>query len=140
MARLVQYANCSTAAFVTMLIYVDRLQTLCPELLLSDMNCHRIIITALVAAIKYLDDEVFSNTHYARVGGVTPQEMNDLEINFLNAVNWDLHVSPEDYAVYEDALISSAAAALASAPSSRASTSPSPQATPSTLSTSTSPA
>lgn len=134
MARLVQYANCSTAAFVSMLIYIDRLQSNCPELLLSEMNCHRIIMGALVLAIKYLDDEVFSNSHYARVGGVTPQEMNQLEITLLELLNWNLHVSPEDYAVYEERLINSAAAATTAHPASQASTTLSPQVSPTYLS------
>lgn len=108
MSRLVQYANCSTAAFVLMLVYVDRVQQRCKDLLLTDMNCHRIILTALLLAIKYLDDEVFSNAHYSRVGGVTSHEMNDLEVKMLNILNWELSVAPETYAMYEDGLVQSA--------------------------------
>lgn len=87
------------------------------------MKCHCITIVALDFAIEYLDDEGFSNAHYVRVGGVAPQERNDLELNFPKIVCWDLHVSPEDYAVFENALIRSSADAIAAGPPSQASTS-----------------
>lgn len=63
--QLLYCSNC------TMLTYVDCLQTLFLQHLLPDMVCQLIIITDLVAAIKYLEDEVFSNTYCARVGSVS---------------------------------------------------------------------
>ena len=106
--RLVQYSNCSTSAFIVMLIYLDKIQENCPQLLVTEMNCHRLICTSLVLAIKYLDDEVFSNTYYARVGGVTADEMNQLEVALLNILDWNLSVSPETFSLYEEGLIESA--------------------------------
>lgn len=106
--RLIQFANCSSAAFILMLIYLDRVQEQCPTLLLTEMNCHRLLCTALVLAIKYLDDEVFSNAYYARVGGVTGDEMNDLELKMLAILKWDLSVKPDTFALYEEGLIRSA--------------------------------
>lgn len=103
--RLVQYANCSPAAFVVMLVYVDRVKERLPALFVTDMNCHRVVLTALVLAIKFVDDEVFSNAHYSRVGGVTTAELNDLELKFLEALNWTLAVSPDMYTLYEDGLL-----------------------------------
>lgn len=104
MTRLVQYANCSSTAFVIMLVYLDRLQANRRELLLTDMNCHRVVLTALVLAVKYLEDEVFSNCHYASVGGITCKEMNTLEACMLDVLNWDLFVSPETFLAYESGL------------------------------------
>lgn len=106
--RLVQYSNCSTAAFVIMLVYLDRVQERCKDLLVTEMNCHRLLCTALVLAIKYLDDEVFSNGYYARVGGVTCDEMNALELKMLSVLGWNLSVTPQTYALYEDGLVQSA--------------------------------
>lgn len=108
MSRLIQYSNCSTAAFVIMLVYIDRVQKRFKSLLLTDMNCHRVILTALVLAIKYVDDEVFSNAHYARVGGVTVKELNELEMKMLSIMDWKMTVSPETYALFEDGLVQSA--------------------------------
>lgn len=105
MKRLVTYSNCSSAAFIVMLAYMDRVQERSRSLLLNEMNCHRVILTALVLAIKFVDDEVFSNGHYACVGGVEAHEMNQLENKMLQLLNWELYVSPELFKLYEKALV-----------------------------------
>lgn len=112
MTRLIEYANCSSAAFVIMLIYIDRIHPYCDSLKLTEMNCHRMALATLVLAIKYIDDEVFSNAHYSRVGGVTPKEMNQLESKLLQVLDWKLAVSPEEYAMYEDGLMDAASGML----------------------------
>lgn len=114
--RLVHYSNCSTAAFVIMLVYIQRLQENCKHLLVTDMNVHRVVSTSLLLAIKYLDDEVFSNTYYARVFGVTSKELNDLELKLLQALDFKLSVSPEVYANFEDHLNQSAQVDFDSSP------------------------
>lgn len=106
--RLVSYSNCSASAFVTMLVYLDRVQEKCKELSMTEMNCHRLLSTALVLAIKYLDDEVYSNAYYARVGGLSTSELNNLETTMLGILDWNLTVSPDTYNLYEDSLMQSA--------------------------------
>lgn len=90
--RLVLYSNCSPSAFIVMLIYLDRVQRRCPALLLNELNCHRLVLTSLVLAIKFIDDDVFPNSHYAAVGGVGIDELNNLELTLLSAISWDLNV------------------------------------------------
>jgi hypothetical protein len=104
--RLVQYTNCSTSAFVVAMIYLDRLQQHAPGLRLSFMNCHRLLIVALVLAIKYLDDEIYSNAYYARVGGLSISEMNRLEASMLELLRWNVSVSAELYNLFEESLAS----------------------------------
>jgi hypothetical protein len=108
--RLVQYTNCSASAFVVAMVYLDRLQQATPGLRLGHMNCHRLLITAVVLAAKYLDDEVYSNAYYARVGGLTTQELNRLEAAMLDLLSWNLSVSPATYALFEDSLLNAACA------------------------------
>lgn len=108
MGRLVQYVNCSVAVFVTMFVYLDRVQEKCKALITSDMNCHRLVFTCLVLAVKYLEDEVHSNAYYARVGGLTADEMNNLEVKLLKVLDWNLNVTPETYSSYEEGLIQTA--------------------------------
>eukprot|EP00177_Eucheuma_denticulatum_P008451 GFKZ01015367.1.p1 GENE.GFKZ01015367.1~~GFKZ01015367.1.p1 ORF type:complete len:335 (+),score=65.08 GFKZ01015367.1:958-1962(+) len=108
MRRLVQYVHASHAAFVTMFVYLDRVQKACRALVASEMNCHRLVFTCLVLAVKYLEDEVHSNVYYAKVGGLTAEEMNALEVKLLEVLDWNLSVSPEVYAGYEEGLIQTA--------------------------------
>lgn len=96
--RLVTYTQCSASAFVVMLIYLDRIATSNPNLLITPFNMHRLLVTALTLACKVLDDRCFSNVHYAKVGGIpTVREMNRLELQFLTYLNFRLHVTLAKY-------------------------------------------
>lgn len=88
-----------------MLAYVDRVQQRCKYLQLTDLNVHRVVLAALLAAVKFVDDEVYSNAHYASIGGVDVAELNGLEYVFNQAVDWKLFVTGEEYRAYESALL-----------------------------------
>jgi Cyclin len=64
------------------------------------------LIVALVLAIKYLDDEIYSNAYYARVGGLSISEMNRLEASMLELLRWNVSVSAELYNLFEESLAS----------------------------------
>uniref|UniRef100_A0A7S0BL77 Cyclin n=1 Tax=Rhodosorus marinus TaxID=101924 RepID=A0A7S0BL77_9RHOD len=100
--RLIDYCGCSNSAFVLMLVYMDRVLSLQPLISLSEYNIHRLTMTALVLATKYLEDEVRTNSYYARVGGIsTMKEMNKLEGAMLSILNFDLYVDPEEFDIYQ---------------------------------------
>lgn len=58
---------------------------------------HRLLITAVLVAAKFLDDSYFNNAYYAKVGGISLEEMNALELDFLLRCDFRLHVVPEDF-------------------------------------------
>lgn len=49
---------------------------------------------------KFFDDHYFNNTYYAKVGGILPEEANELEVEFLFMCNFSLHVGTDVYAEY----------------------------------------
>ena len=51
-------------------------------------------------AAKTFDDDFYTNTHYARVGGIPPEELALLEMDFLFNIHFSLYVSCEDYQRY----------------------------------------
>ena len=83
--RLVRYSKCSPSCYVLMLIYIDRLIA-ATNLRLSELNIHRVMITALLLAAKFFDDEYFHNSFYAKLGGISLAELNALELEFLLGV------------------------------------------------------
>lgn len=96
--RLVSYTHCSPSAFVVMLVFLDRVASVNPRLQVSSYNLHRLLITALMLACKVVDDNCYSTLHYAKVGGIpTAREMNRLEVQFLQFVDFRLHVAREDF-------------------------------------------
>jgi hypothetical protein len=56
-------------------------------------------------AAKFFDDRFYNNEYYARVGGISNKEVNVLEIEFLNLVNFNLHVDPILFLKYRQRLL-----------------------------------
>ena len=94
--RIHKYASCSNECYVLALIYIDRLIQR-NNFLLTNLNVHRVVITAILLAAKFFDDAYYNNAYYAKIGGVLVSEMNGLEVDFLFRINFSLHVTPEEY-------------------------------------------
>mmetsp|Transcript_129315 Transcript_129315/g.314169 ORF Transcript_129315/g.314169 Transcript_129315/m.314169 type:complete len:259 (+) Transcript_129315:357-1133(+) len=101
--RILRYASCSNQCFVLSLVYIDRLIQR-NNFVLSSLNVHRIIITSVMLAAKFFDDQYFNNAYYAKVGGVPTVELNALELEFLFSINFALHVPPDVFTRYEGEL------------------------------------
>ena len=98
--RIHKYASCSNECYVLALIYIDRLIQR-NNFLLTNLNVHRVVITAILLAAKFFDDAYYNNAYYAKIGGVLVSEMNGLEVDFLFRINFSLHVTPEEYKKYQ---------------------------------------
>lgn len=94
-----KYASCSNECFILALIYIDRLIQR-SNFLLTELNVHRVVITAVLLAAKFFDDAYYNNAYYAKVGGVLVSEMNGLEVDFLFRINFSLHVTPDVFEKY----------------------------------------
>jgi len=105
LSRLSQYFRCSDAAFIAALILVDRLLEYDGgRLPLTTRNVHRLFLASLVVAVKYHEDLVYSNSHYAKAGGVQVREVNRLERVVVATLDFELRVEPEQYRTYEASL------------------------------------
>ncbi|XP_062084734.1 cyclin-U4-1-like [Humulus lupulus] len=91
--RVFNYSKCSTSCFVVAYIYIQRYFHNRPAFSLTSLNVHRLFITAVMVAAKFLDDQCDNNAYFAQVGGVSTEEMNELEIEFLFSLEFKLHVT-----------------------------------------------
>lgn len=76
--------------------------------MLTELNVHRVVITAILLAAKFFDDAYYNNAYYSKVGGVLVSEMNGLEVDFLFRINFSLHVTPELFEKYKAELMAHA--------------------------------
>ncbi|KAI3460878.1 hypothetical protein Pfo_017541 [Paulownia fortunei] len=97
--RIFKYSCCSPSCFIIAHIYVDRFIQR-TNLCLTSLNIHRLLITSVMVAAKFMDDAFFNNAYYARVGGVSTAELNKLEKKFLFGVDFRLHVSVQTFRKY----------------------------------------
>jgi len=97
--RIFKYAQCSPSCFVLGLIYMERyLQQ--PNIYMTSFSVHRLLITSVVVAAKFIDDSFFNNAYYGRVGGISTREMNMLELDLLFSLDFRLKVNLETFRSY----------------------------------------
>ncbi|GEQ72007.1 hypothetical protein JCM33374_g5693 [Metschnikowia sp. JCM 33374] len=88
-SRLTKFNNLTPATLLTTIYYIDLLShNFQPYFTLNSWTVHRFLLVATMLAQKSLEDFFFTNDHYARVGGVALTELNFLELDFLNRVDW----------------------------------------------------
>lgn len=98
--RIHKYSNCSPSCFVVSFIFVDHLVHKQPDIPLISLNIHRLLITSTMIATKLLDDVHFNNAFYARVGGISNRELNNLEVDFLFRLDFRLQVTSNVFESY----------------------------------------
>jgi hypothetical protein len=57
-------------------------------------------VFSVMLAAKFFDDQYYNNAYYAQIGGVSTEEINTLEVEFLFMINFSLHVTRELYDQY----------------------------------------
>ncbi|KXS12055.1 cyclin-domain-containing protein [Gonapodya prolifera JEL478] len=103
--RILKYAPCGNEVFLAVLVYFERIAkraefTMSKKrkkkvLMINSYNVHRLLITGVMIASKLFSDVFFLNSHYAKVGGLPVQELNQLEIEFLIFTDFNLHITVE---------------------------------------------
>lgn len=64
----------------------------------------RLRARSVMLASKFFDDLYYNNAYYARVGGISNLEINNLEMELLRMISFSLYVSPEQYERYRTSL------------------------------------
>jgi len=101
--RINTYARCSSSSFVLSLIYIDRLIER-NAFVVTRLNIHRLIVIAVMVAAKFIDDFHYNNATFAKIGGITTDEINDLERDFLIRLRYSLHATTAEFDTYGAAL------------------------------------
>jgi len=104
--RINKYLKPEASTLIIALIYFDRI---CSEklnkIVLIDNNIFKLFLTATILAIKYNEDTYDDNAYFAKVGGISLNEMNILEKEFLDLINFRLFVSVDIFTKYSNYLI-----------------------------------
>ncbi|KAM0052428.1 putative cyclin PHO80, Cyclin-like superfamily [Helianthus debilis subsp. tardiflorus] len=98
--RIFKYANCSPSCYVVAYVYLDRFTQQQPAILINSLNVHRLLITSVMIAAKFMDDIYYNNAYYAKVGGIGITEINFLEVDFLFGLGFQLNVNPTTFNTY----------------------------------------
>ncbi|KAL2234040.1 cyclin-U2-1 [Sesamum indicum] len=98
--RIFRYTRAGPSVYVVAYVYIDRFCQFYPEFRIGARNVHRLLITTIMVASKYVEDMNYRNSYFARVGGLTTNELNKLEVEFLFLMKFKLHVNVSVYESY----------------------------------------
>lgn len=95
--RFNDYLNIEQCIYVVAYIFIDRLLKENARLEITSLNVHRLLVTAITIADKNYNDCYWRNTDYAIVGAISNEELNSLEVIFLQGINFDTNVDQDEY-------------------------------------------
>ena len=103
--RLSQFTKMSESTIIIILIYIDRISNI-NNFRLTYKNIYKLILSAMVVAIKYNEDLFYSSAIYAKLGGLSVSELNYLEFQFLILIKFSLFIENDLYDKYKNNLLS----------------------------------
>jgi len=62
------------------------------------------LLTAALLAIKYNEDDFYSNTYYSKIGGVDLKEVNKLEEEFVKKIEFKFWIDDDLFNKYKNYL------------------------------------
>ena len=99
--RLYKYTKINASTIVMILIYIDRFCNI-NKCKLTYPIIHKLILSSMVVAVKFNEDEYFPMKFYAKLGGISLIELNFLEFYFISLINFNLFIKKELYDKYND--------------------------------------
>lgn len=129
--RIQKYCPTTNDVFLSLLVYFDRISKRCNSsnndtnndndfrydmpakqqqqqqqqaFVMDSHNIHRLLIAGVTVGTKFFSDFFYSNSRYARVGGISLQELNHLELQFLVLCDFELLISVSELQRYADLL------------------------------------
>ena len=103
--RICNLTKIENSTLILILIYIDRICNI-NKFTLTYRNIYKIILSSMVVAIKYNEDNFYSSEIYAKIGGLSIKELNYLEFHFLVLIKFSLYVEKDLYDKYYDNIIS----------------------------------
>jgi len=108
--RILRYCPASNEVFLSLLVYFDRMSRLAKEacgrpFIIDSYNIHRLVIAGVTVASKFFSDVFYTNSRYAKVGGLPQNELNQLELQFLLLNNFSLMISTDEMQRYAEQLV-----------------------------------
>ncbi|RDB20320.1 PHO85 cyclin-7 [Hypsizygus marmoreus] len=108
--RILKYCPTTNEVFLSLLVYFDRMSKLSNDavgrgFVIDSYNIHRLVIAGVTVASKFFSDVFYTNSRYAKVGGLPLAELNQLELQFLLLNDFRLVISTAEMQRYAEQLI-----------------------------------
>ena len=102
--HLGDHFDVTPALYPVLMLYMYRAVSNRKGLVINSFTVHRLLLTSFTLLAKYYEDLHFSNSYYAKVGGLDLEELNALEKEMLTIISFDLSIPPQVYLYYIESL------------------------------------
>lgn len=93
--RVAKYSKIEPSTMVSMFIYIMRV--IKSGIVLGYCNVYRIILGACVLSVKFNEDSKFPYFYYAKIGGLTLQELSKVEYEMYTKLNFSLFITEDEF-------------------------------------------
>ena len=95
LVRVVKYTEAENNTLIVAYLYIIKLIKR-EKFILSLNNVYRLLLVAVVVAKKVLEDLFYNNSYYCEIGGITVQELNNIEFSLFIRLNFDVNPKKEE--------------------------------------------
>ena len=71
------------------------------KFILNQNNVKNVLFTSMVITQKFYDDINFKDKDYSKILGINPNELIEMEIEFLLLIDFSLYISEEEFTKYK---------------------------------------
>ena len=95
LVRVAKYSKIEQSTMISMFIYIMRV--IKSGIVLGYSNVYRIILGACVLSVKFNEDSKFPYFYYAKIGGLTLQELSKVEYEMYTKLNFSLFITEDEF-------------------------------------------
>jgi len=104
--RIYKYLNPEISTLIIAMIYIDRVCSIkSNNVVVIEENIFKLFSISILIAIKFSEDKYQNNKYFAKVIGISLEELNFLEKEFLNLIDFKLYISDNFFKKYYNYLM-----------------------------------
>ena len=97
--KIVKHLDFDEHLLILSLMNLDKF--LASNFVLSELNIQKVFFVCSMVTQKFYDDEIFTTKDYAQLCNVSVDELLEMEIYFLNSINFNLFIKDDDFDKYK---------------------------------------
>ena len=93
--RIMKYTDCENNTLIVGYLYAMKLIQK-ENFVLGINNVYRLLLGAIILAIKFMEDIKYDNSYYCNIGGISNQELNLIEYSLFTRIDFSINLQKKD--------------------------------------------
>ena len=100
LSRITTSFSLDKEILILSMMLLDRFMLMNPLYQFTERTMHKTIFLCMMETIKFTDDNGYTNLSFAEVGQFTPEELLEMEICFMDKIEYNMFIKEEEYIQY----------------------------------------